>query len=115
MDDQRQEESAMTRYRVGVGEEFPMAERLKREFERGCRYGQARWREESGHWRGRFGGGGFVFGALAVLVALAAALSVAISYPLATLGVLAVLLLLSRGRRHGRHPGRRRYRPEYDA
>ena len=111
MDDQRQEESAMTRYRVGVGEEFPMAERLKREFERGCRYGQARWRAESGHWQRRFGSGGFVVGALAALVALAAALSVAISYPLATLGVLAVLLLLSRGRRYGR----RRYRGEYDA
>ena len=74
----------MTRYRVGVGEAFPMAERLKREFERGCRYGEARWREESGRWRGRIGGRSALWG-------------------LATLGVLAVLLLLSRGRRHGRH------------
>jgi len=97
MDDQRQEESAMTRYRVGVGEEFPMAERLRREFERGCRYGEARWREESGEWRGR--GGGFALMALLALAAVAALLSVAISYPLATLGVLALLLLLSRGRR----------------
>ena len=103
----------MTRYRVGVGEEFPMAERLRREFERGCRYGEARWREESGHWRRSFGGGSALW-ALAALVAVVAALSVAISYPLATLGVLAALLLLSRGRR-GRYPGRRRYRREYDA
>ncbi|PKQ07715.1 MAG: hypothetical protein CVT72_02245 [Alphaproteobacteria bacterium HGW-Alphaproteobacteria-11] len=109
MDDRQQEESAMTRYRVGVGEEFPMAERLRREFERGCRYGEARWREESGYWRRRFGGGSALWG-LAALVAVVAALSVAISYPLATLGVLAAVLLLSRGRR-----GRRRHRKVYDA
>src|SRR5690606_41360888 len=42
MSDQPQQESEMTRYRVGVGEEFPMAERLRREFERGCRYGEDR-------------------------------------------------------------------------
>jgi len=99
MNDQQQQESEMTRYRVGVGEEFPMAERLRREFERGCREGRARLREERGHWHGRFGGGGLALGALLALVAVVAALSVAISYPLATLGVLAVLLLLSRGRR----------------
>lgn len=107
MSDQPQQESEMTRYRVGVGEEFPMAERLRREFERGCRYGEARWREERGEWRGR--GFGFAVGALAVLVALAAALSAAISYPLATLGVLAVLLLLAGAGRRGR---RRRWRHE---
>lgn len=112
MDDRQQEESAATRYRVGVGEEFPMAERLRHEFERGCEYGHARWREERGEWRGR--GGIFMLWGLAALVAVVAALSVAISYPLATLGVLAALLLLSRGRR-GRYPGRRRYRREYDA
>ncbi len=110
-------ENVATRYRVEVGEEFPLSERERRG---GCemhghwqgREWKAEWKHE---WRERHGhgrhahewhehdwrlprGAKFVL-ALVVLVAL---VSAAASYPLATLGVVALLVLFAGGHRSRR-------------
>ncbi|ABS61743.1 hypothetical protein Plav_0120 [Parvibaculum lavamentivorans DS-1] len=104
-------ENVATRYRVEVGEEFPLSERERRS---GCemhghwqgREWKAEWKHE---WRGRERHGhgpewrlpGAVKFALA-LVVLVALVSAAASYPLAVLAVVLVLFLFARGPRSRR-------------
>lgn len=105
-------ENVATRYRVEVGEEFPLSERERRG---GCemhgRWQGGEWKAEWRHeWRGRERrdrhehgwrmprGARFVL-ALVVLVAL---VSAAASYPLAVLGVAALLVLFAGGHRSRR-------------
>ncbi|MEQ8268650.1 MAG: hypothetical protein RH982_15765 [Parvibaculum sp.] len=105
-------ENVATRYRVEVGEEFPLSERQRRG---GCemhgRWQGHEWKAEWKHeWRERHGpgrhehdwrmprGAKFVL-ALVVLVAL---ISAAASYPLMTLGVVALLVLFAGGHRSRR-------------
>lgn len=101
-----------TRYRVEVGEEFPLSTRERRS---GCEmHGRWQghewkaewkheWREQHGHGRHAHDwrlprGAKFVL-ALVVLVAL---ISAAASYPLVTLGVVALLVLFAGGHRSRR-------------
>lgn len=101
-----------TRYKVGVGEDFPLLEqdrhgRVDFSAEWQCGYGRdkrdaraahrdERWEEFGGYRLPRLF---YVLAAVAVFVAL---ISAAVSYPLATLGVVAVLLLLAGGPRRRR-------------
>lgn len=98
-----------TRYKVGVGEDFPLLEqdrhgRVDFSAEWQCGYGRdrrsahrdERWEEFGGYRLPRLF---YVLAAVAVFVAL---ISAAVSYPLATLGVVAALLLLAGGPRRRR-------------
>ncbi|MDP1626219.1 hypothetical protein [Parvibaculum sp.] len=105
-------DNVATRYRVEVGEEFPLSEQERRgSCEMHGRWQGHEWKAEWRHER-RGGerrdwhayewrlprGARFVL-ALVVLVAL---VSAAASYPLATLGVVALLVLFAGGRRSRR-------------
>jgi len=84
----------MTRYKVDVGEEFPLSEE---EREERCEWqGQGHWEwHHGGHGRHGFRASKLVmfFAAIAVGVAL---IATAASYPLATLAVAAALFLFAR-------------------
>lgn len=105
-EERREEPGTVRRYKVGVGEDFPLLEEARRgrvDFSAEWRCGHGRdgrahearaHREDGQGWHGGYGMPRIfiLFLAIAALVAL---VSAAASYPLATLGVIAVLLLLA--------------------
>ena len=122
---QASREGMVTRYKVDVGEEFPLSEE---ESGQRCRFEHEwhahgrrdrEWRHEWRHdeWRGEWRG--FRAPRLLVLfavVALGVALiSTAASYPLATLAVAAAVLLFAGGHFHHRGGRHHRHRHGRDA
>ena len=99
------EANRATRYKVGVGEDFPLLDEDRRghmdmRVEWNCGHGG--WRRDSGaHWHGHHGGYRLprLFYALAAIAGFIALISLAVSYPLATLGGVIALLLLTGGPR----------------
>lgn len=92
----------MSKLNVGVGEDFPLGDPPDQTSERhGCAH---RWRHHR-HGRGLHTAGAFI-----VLPAAAASVTVAILYPLTTLGVIGGLGLVAAAHRHGRW---QRYRDAY--
>jgi len=98
----------MSKLNVGVGEDFPLEDAPRTDF-RSCEaYWQAR-RMRGRHWRHHrhmHGAGVFV-----ALPAAAASVTVAVLYPLVTLGVIGGLGLAAAAYRHGRWHGEE-VRPE---
>ena len=110
---QASREGMVTRYKVDVGEEFPLSEE---ETEQRCRFehewhAHGRWDREWRHewhrdeWRGEWRGFRaprllVIFAVVALGVAL---ISTAASYPLATLAVAAIALLFAGGHFRGGH------------
>lgn len=102
-EERREEPEAATRYKVGVGEDFPLLEEPRRgrvdfSAEWRCGHGwDGRARDWRAHREGWHGGYGMprIFILFLAIAALVALVSAAASYPLATLGVIAVLLLLA--------------------
>ena len=94
----------MSKLNIGVGEDFPLEDAPKPQDVQTCEaYWHAReWRRHR-HARG--------IGALLVLPAAAASVTVAILYPLATLGVIGGLGLAAAAYRHGRWHGEE-FRPQ---
>ena len=103
----------MTRYKVDVGEEFPLSDderegRCSR-YDGACAEKAERWREAKDHSHGfRAPKLLMLFAVVALGVAL---IATAASYPLATLAAAAVLFLFARehfdGRGHRHHRGHR--------
>jgi len=93
----------MSKLNIGVGEDFPLEDAPKPQDFQTC---EAYWRARhmrAHHWRrhrhGRHAG------ALLVLPAAAASVTIGILYPLATLGVIGGLGLAAAAYRHGRWHG----------
>ncbi|MFN4353700.1 hypothetical protein [Parvibaculum sp.] len=118
MTDERQggeepEANRAARYKVGVGEDFPLLDEDKRghmdmRVEWNCGR-DGGWRRDRDRWRGSYGYYPlprlvYVLAAVAGFIAL---ISLAVSYPLATLGAVVVLLLLAGGPRRRRSFGYR--------
>jgi hypothetical protein len=113
MTDERQDAQApeadrATRYKVGVGEDFPLLEEDRRghmdmRVEWNC--GRGGWRRDSRRHRQDYRGPypmPRAFYAAAAIAGFIALISLAVSYPLATLGAVMVLLLLAGGPRRRR-------------
>ena len=109
---QARREGMVTRYKVDVGEEFPLSGEAREERRERHEDGYWEWHRE-GHGRHGFRASklAMLFAAIAVGVAL---IATAASYPLATLAVAAAIFFFARehfdgrGRRH--HRGYRRGR-----
>jgi hypothetical protein len=111
MTDERQDATApepgrATRYKVGVGEDFPLLDDERRSHmdmrvEWNCGHGH---RDGSAHTHEPRGFYPMprLFYALAAIAGFIAMISLAVSYPLATLGAVVVLLLLAGGPRRRR-------------
>ena len=114
MTDERQgaeepEAGRATRYKVGVGEDFPLLDEERRghmdmRVEWNCGRDGGWRRDGGGDWRGPHDGFRIprLFYALAAIAGFIALISLAVSYPLATLGAVVVLLLLAGGPRRRR-------------
>lgn len=113
MTDERQgeaepEANRAARYKVGVGEDFPLLDEDRRghmdmRVEWNC--GQGGWRRDGGNdWHGARGPYPMprAFYAAAAIAGFIALISLAVSYPLATLGAVVVLLLFAGGPRRRR-------------
>jgi hypothetical protein len=93
----------MSKLSIGVGEDFPLEDAPQPRDFRAC---SARWHTHRMHargWRHRRHMHGA--GAIVALPAVAASVTVAILYPLATLGVIGGLGLAAAAYRHGRWHG----------
>jgi len=94
----------MSKLNIGVGEDFPLEDAPKPQDFQSCKaYWRARHRHAYG-WR-RHRHHGRHAGALLVLPAAAASVTIGILYPLATLGVIGGLGLAAAAYRHGRWHG----------
>lgn len=110
MTDERQgseepEAGRATRYKVGVGEDFPLlGEKRRGHMDMRVEWNCGReggWRRDGDGWHGSRGYYRMprLFYALAAIAGFIALISLAVSYPLATLGAVVVLLLLAGGPR----------------
>ncbi|MEX1152793.1 hypothetical protein [Parvibaculum sp.] len=88
------QEGMVTRYKVGVGEDFPLSDKK----ERARRFDHE---HSHGEWRGGFHAPKLLV-LLAVIAVGVALISTAASYPVTTLAVAAVALLFARDHFHGR-------------